>query len=109
MPRQLSWVMLDTGVTRGLSQGSNFADGGPFDTVWERNIEFPKIHIAYYTYIGIVFACLRYIYVSVRLHAHLVRDEWHIQRHANREVAAKDTRITQKWLFIAQYRADVAL
>jgi len=47
--------------------------------------------------------------VGVSLHAHPVRGESQIQRHSNREVATKDTRITQKWLFIAQYKADVAL
>ena len=46
---------------------------------------------------------------GVCLHAHLVRGESHIQRHVNREVATKDTRITQKWLFTAQYKADVTL
>jgi len=48
-------------------------------------------------------------YVGVSLHAHTVRGESHIQRYANREVATKDTRITQKWIFIAQYKADVSL
>jgi len=38
-----------------------------------------------------------------------VRGESHIQRHANREVATMDTRKTQKWLFIAKYKADVTL
>jgi len=66
-----------------------------------------------FTYIryiwAFVFACLRHIYVGVSLHAHPVRGESHIQQHANREVATKDTRITQNWLFIAQYEADVTL
>ena len=35
--------------------------------------------------------------------------ESHIQRRANREVQSKGTRITQKWLLIAQYKADVSL
>jgi len=47
--------------------------------------------------------------VGVSLHAHPIRSESHIQRHANGEVATKDTRITQKWLFIALYKADVTL
>ena len=47
--------------------------------------------------------------VGVSLHVHLVRGESQIQRHANREVATKDTRITQKWLFIAQYKTDATL
>jgi len=64
----------------------------------------------YITYTwALVFACSRHIYVDVSLHAHLVRGESHIQRHANREVATKGTRITQKWLFIAQYKAYVTL
>jgi len=46
---------------------------------------------------------------GVSLHAHPVGGESHIQQHANREVATKDTQITQKWLFIAQYKADVTL
>jgi len=46
---------------------------------------------------------------GVSLHAHPVGGESHIQRHANREVATKDTQITQKWVFIAQYKADVTL
>jgi len=48
-------------------------------------------------------------HVGVSLHAHLLRGESHIQRHANREVATKDTQMTQNWLFIAQYKADVTL
>jgi len=47
--------------------------------------------------------------VGVSLHAHPVRGESHTQRHANREGAANGTRITQKWLFIAQYKADVTI
>ena len=58
---------------------------------------------------ALAFACSRHIYVGVSLHAHPVPGESHIQRHINREVATKDTRITQKWLFIAQYKADVTL
>jgi len=50
-----------------------------------------------------------HICAVVSLRAHPVRGESHIQQHANREVATKDTRITQKWLFIAQYKADVTL
>jgi len=47
--------------------------------------------------------------VDVGLHAHPVPGQAHIQRHANREVATKDTRITQKWLFITQYKVEVTL
>ena len=46
---------------------------------------------------------------GVRLPAHPVPGESHIQRHVNQEAATKDTRITQKWLVIVQYKADVAL
>ena len=56
-----------------------------------------------------VFACSRHIYLDVSFHAHPVRGELHLQRHVNREFATKDSRITQKWLFIAQYKADVTL
>ena len=47
--------------------------------------------------------------MCVSLHAHPVRGESHIQRHTDREVATKDTRITHKWLFITQCKADVTL
>jgi len=47
--------------------------------------------------------------VGVCLHAHPVRGESHIQRHANREVATNGTQITQKWSCIAQNKADVTL
>jgi len=55
------------------------------------------------------FACSRHIYVGACLHAHPVLGESHLQRRANREVATKGIGITQKWLFIAQYKADVTL
>jgi len=58
---------------------------------------------------GLVFACPRHIYVGISLHAHPVPGELHIQRYDNWEVATKDTRITQKWLFIAEYKVDVTL
>ena len=54
---------------------------------------------------ALVFACSRQICGCI--HALPVRGESHIQQHANREVATKVTRIKQKWLFIAQYKADV--
>jgi len=47
--------------------------------------------------------------MGVSLRAHPVHGELHIQRHANGEVATKGTRITQKCLFKAQYKADVRL
>ena len=47
--------------------------------------------------------------MGVTLHAHPVRGESHIQRHGNQEIATKDTRITRKWVFTAQYKADVTL
>jgi len=43
---------------------------------------------------GVSLRCSRHM--GVGLHAHPVRDELHIQRHANRELATKGTRITQK-------------
>jgi len=49
------------------------------------------------------------MYVGVCLHAHPVRGESYIKRHVNLEVSTKGTRITQKWLFIVQYKADVTL
>jgi len=64
----------------------------------------------YITYIwALAFGCPRHTYVGVSLHAHSVPGESHNQRHVNREVATKDIRITKKWLFIAQYKADVTL
>jgi len=58
---------------------------------------------------ALAFACSHHIYVGASIHANPVRGESHIQRYANREVATKDTQITQKWLFIAQYKADFTL
>jgi len=43
------------------------------------------------------------------LRAYPVRCESHFLWHANREAGTKGIRITQKWLFIAKYRADVRL
>jgi len=67
-------------------------------------------NFTYITYVwALVLECLRHIYMGVSLHAHLVRGESHIQRHSDRKVATKDTRMRQKWLFIAQYKADLTL
>jgi len=72
-------------------------------------ISFKKFTYIAYIIWALAFTCSRHIYVGVSLHSHPVRGESHIQRHANREVATKDTRITQTWLFIAQYKVDVTL
>jgi len=45
----------------------------------------------------------------VSLQAHPVRGESHIPWHANLEAGTKGIRITQKWLFIEKYKADVRL
>jgi len=74
----------------------------PNGTHWKKSSRRPCIW-------ALAFAYSRHIYVGVCLHAHPVRGESHIQRHANCEVVTKDTRITQKWLFITQYKADVSL
>jgi len=64
----------------------------------------------YFTYIwALAFAYSRYTHVGVSLHAHPAPGESHIQPHVSREVATKDNRITQKWLYIARYKADVIL
>jgi len=74
-------------------------------TVWECNKKFTYITNIW----AFVFACSRHVYVGVGLHAHPVRGQSHIQRHANQEVATRDTRLTQKLLFMAQYKVDVTL
>ena len=60
------------------------------------NATISSLKFTYITYVwGLVFACLRHIYVGISLHAHLVRGESHIELHANQEVATKGTQITQ--------------
>jgi len=84
--------------------GTNFAEGGPLATFWECNNYFAKTHI-HYINMGL---CLRLFAPHIcgrKSSRTLGCGESHIQHGANREVATKDTRITQKWLFSAQYKA----
>jgi len=95
---------------RGLSQGGGriLLKGAHWPAFVNAMIGSQKF--TYVTYIwALVSACSRHVYVGVSLHAHPARGKSHIQRHLNPEVATKDTQITQKWLFIAQYKADVTL
>jgi len=100
---------LRSDVTRGLIQwGQTLLKGAHCPPFGNAIIISQKF--TYITYIwALSFACLRDIHVGVSLDAHPVPDESHIQRHVKRDVATKDTRITQKWLFISQYKADVKL
>jgi len=103
--------MAGSGVTRGLSQGEQtLLRGAHWPPFGNAIIISTKFTYVTGTYIwALVFACSRHIYVGVSRHAHPVPGESHIQRHVNREVATKDTRITQKWLFREEYKADITL
>jgi len=104
-----SLLAVNSGVTRSLSQGGQALLKGAHWPPFGNGIIISQ-KFTCFTYIwALAFTYSRHIHVGVSLHAHPVPGESHIQPHANREVATRDTRTTQKWLFIAQYKADVTL
>ena len=75
----------------GLSLGvQTLLKGAHWPPFGNAIISYQKFTYTPYTWV-LVIPCLRHIHVGVSLHTHLVRGESHIQRHANRVVATKDT------------------
>jgi len=72
-----------SGVTRCLSEeGQTFLKEAHWPPFGNAIISSQKL--TYIAYIWpLIFACLPQIHVGVSLHAHPVRSESHIQRHAN--------------------------